>query len=944
VLKADRLVKMLGAEQAAPVLTAQDKISSVVLRINRVLDALDRNDVTVLADLKGPLMDEINEARAALVALSKVQAAPVAELRGKLYAQLTRAMTVARQLDRMRAEPEVTLRERVLAKTREIVGSLRNLTSRTWTVTIQAKDKATDVIKRALGIATSPLALLGAGAGATAAIAYPLKLAGEMEQAQIAMEFFTGSAEKGQKFLERLQAFAAKTPFEFPDVRQAAIGLMPLYKNMYGVDKAMDETMRTIKAFGDAAGLTGAGIEGMKLALLGFKQIGTMGKLQMEELKQVTENLLIPIGPVLKELGLTSDALNDLGKRGIDAKTAMEAIIRTLEKNYKGGMEKMSQSLLGLISTVKDTANLTVWYFGKGMADPVKRILLDLIGLTDYTGEKYKAFQAKLQDAGRRVGEYFERVYNRGKRFWGELAADPAFQKMDFGDKLIYVLDKALDAVKEWLEGPGGKKVQAIFVKLGEIAATAWIAGIIGMVKGAFSSALHGNILGGIGLLLGAGLLGGGLLLRGAVGAGKGLFAAGKWATKGLDKLMASRATALAAALETSNPLAAEILRGTYGMGGAPVTETAKVVKMTTPAATVAAQEAAQAAKAAAPAAEAVSNTGRALSVFSKFAKVAGKFALPAAIGAEIYDIARAQDKVAATVRAAGGLGGSLAGAKLGALAGTAFLPGIGTVIGGALGGIGGYFAGRWLGGKAVDVARGPGATAQPGMNMNGYLSREVYEPFREYVNRAESWGRNLIINFTRGRDSAGMSMSGWLNSQVYLPFRNIVVRAESWGRNMMLNFIAGMQQVKVPPVSIPRPTIAATAAPVKKHAYGGILTRPHLGLVAEAGPEAIIPLSARMRSRALALYEETGRRLGVRPYAEGGFAGPVSVAVPAMAGVTGFGTTVTTGPVNVTLNISASGGQDVLQVIRANYRVIADEISDAVANGLKSVFQNMTK
>ena len=43
----------------------------------------------------------------------------------------------------------------------------------------------------------------------------------------------------------------------------------------------------------------------------------------------------------------------------------------------------------------------------------------------------------------------------------------------------------------------------------------------------------------------------------------------------------------------------------------------------------------------------------------------------------------------------------------------------------------------------------------------------------------------------------------------------------------------------------------AATATP---HAEGGIMTRPHLGLVAEDGAEAIIPLSGNRRQRGLDL------------------------------------------------------------------------------------------
>ncbi len=446
----------------------------------------------------------------------------------------------------------LSVTDRVSPTLQKIQRGLIGVTRKVWKVTLEVRDRATDAIRRVTNAVTSPLALLGAGAGLTGAIAFPLKLAGEMEQAQIAMEFFTESAKKGQKFLERLQAFAAKTPFEFPDVRQAAIGLMPLYKNMYGVDKAMDETIRTIRAFGDAAGYTGAGIQGMNLALLGFRQIGTMGKLSMEELRQVTENLLIPMDIVLKELGLTGDALEDLGKRGIPAKTAMEAIVRALEKNFAGGMEKMSKSLLGLTSTVKDTARLTVTAFGAGMAEPVRRVLLDITGLTDYTSDKYKAFQKKLEDAGRKVGERIESIYNRLKQFWSRLSTDPEFQKMGFGDKLLYLLDLAIDKINKWLDGEGGKKMEKAFEKIGSIAARAWLRALKGTLEGAATSLGQGNFLMAGGMLGLASMLGLGLVARTAwgvtKGVGKGALRIGKWLFGKLRPATTAAATAEEAA------------------------------------------------------------------------------------------------------------------------------------------------------------------------------------------------------------------------------------------------------------------------------------------------------------------------------------------------------------------------------------------------------------
>lgn len=98
------------------------------------------------------------------------------------------------------------------------------------------------------------------------------------------------------------------------------------------------------------------------------------------------------------------------------------------------------------------------------------------------------------------------------------------------------------------------------------------------------------------------------------------------------------------------------------------------------------------------------------------------------------------------------------------------------------------------------------------------------------------------------------------------------------------------LRDTSVIPVSVPsgtrggvsdttnKRTYKAVAASILSspaaHAEGGVLTRPHLGLVAEDGPEAIIPLSGKRRERGISLWEQAGELLGVRPYAEGGICG----------------------------------------------------------------------
>ena len=59
-----------------------------------------------------------------------------------------------------------------------------------------------------------------------------------------------------------------------------------------------------------------------------------------------------------------------------------------------------------------------------------------------------------------------------------------------------------------------------------------------------------------------------------------------------------------------------------------------------------------------------------------------------------------------------------------------------------------------------------------------------------------------------------------------------------------------------------------------KEHAWGGLITKPHLGLVGEAGPEMIIPLSNNKRNRGENLWQQAGRIMGIIPYQDGGIVG----------------------------------------------------------------------
>lgn len=109
------------------------------------------------------------------------------------------------------------------------------------------------------------------------------------------------------------------------------------------------------------------------------------------------------------------------------------------------------------------------------------------------------------------------------------------------------------------------------------------------------------------------------------------------------------------------------------------------------------------------------------------------------------------------------------------------------------------------------------------------------------------------------------------------------------------------------------------------EYANGGIINRPHLGLVGEAGPEAIIPLSSNRRSRALDLYERTGRALGVMPYASGGMVSG-SVQTPAAQSV------------NANISIGGVTAQSMSEEAMNYGRAFSETVAEGINNKVVSL------
>jgi tape measure domain-containing protein len=210
----------------------------------------------------------------------------------------------------------------------------------------------------ALGTIVGNLAVMGfqrLGAGVVGLGQAVLGQAMNMQQAEMAFNSFLGSAEKSKAFLDELAKFAAKTPFEFPELVDAS-------KQMMAFGFQANQILPMMTAIGDAAAGLGTGAEGIERITRQLGQMKMKGVAAGEELRVIAESGVPAWQYLADTMGVTvPEAMKMVEKRLVSADTAIAAITEGLEKGTKnargfgGMMEQQSKTLQGVISTFKDS-------------------------------------------------------------------------------------------------------------------------------------------------------------------------------------------------------------------------------------------------------------------------------------------------------------------------------------------------------------------------------------------------------------------------------------------------------------------------------------------------------------------------------------------------------------------------------------------------------------
>jgi tape measure domain-containing protein len=236
-------------------------------------------------------------------------------------------------------------------------------------------------------------AAAGLGAIGVAAGGWGLKLAAENETAAVSFELLLGSGEKAKAFLEDLQAFAAKTPFELPELKSAASRLL-------AVGTEADKVIPIMETLGDATAGLGTGAEGINRAVTALTQMEQKGKVTAEEMMQLTEAGIPAWDALAAVMGTdvagAQEAVSTGTVKATELFKALEQKAGPALGRLTGLMEKQSETLQGMLSTLKDTVGQNLAKQLAPLAETIKGLLPDITELAGGLAESFGGAAADL--------------------------------------------------------------------------------------------------------------------------------------------------------------------------------------------------------------------------------------------------------------------------------------------------------------------------------------------------------------------------------------------------------------------------------------------------------------------------------------------------------------------------------------------------------------------
>ena len=215
-------------------------------------------------------------------------------------------------------------------------------------------------------LGTSGLKLTAVFGGLLGSLALPVKLAADAERTAASFETMTGSVGAAKAVLTELKKFAAQTPFEFPELSDAAKKLLSFGSNT-------SEVVNELRRIGDVA--SGIGVPIGELAEI-YGKARVQGRLFAEDINQLQGRGINVTKEFAKQFGVAETEVRKLTESGqIGFKNLEQAIFSLTSTNgtFAGGMARQSKTLIGLFSTLTDNIKSAVLPIGEALLPALAR-------------------------------------------------------------------------------------------------------------------------------------------------------------------------------------------------------------------------------------------------------------------------------------------------------------------------------------------------------------------------------------------------------------------------------------------------------------------------------------------------------------------------------------------------------------------------------------------
>jgi tape measure domain-containing protein len=235
----------------------------------------------------------------------------------------------------------------------------------------------------------------------------------ELERLQIQFGIITGSAKEAAKMLDVLRQMSQTSVFDFKVLAEAAAMLGSQIRAVGGDVQQVIPFLQRIQALAVAFGqTTPEALEGIVRA---FSQIIAKGRVQMEELMQLSERMIPAQQLLAKGLGLTADQLAKIGEQGIPAAKAINAIFAEAER--QGILKRASeiQTFAAAFSTLRQTVWEAMGRIGLAIGQAVQGPMWELIKRLQelMQSEAFKVFAQRIAEAAANGVRFLTNLVNK---------------------------------------------------------------------------------------------------------------------------------------------------------------------------------------------------------------------------------------------------------------------------------------------------------------------------------------------------------------------------------------------------------------------------------------------------------------------------------------------------------------------------------------------------